>query len=366
MYSLNQPWQHQSPLQQPQHNLFLQPTQQPQTSQSSAPNLDFDDAAFDAAFDAAMEDARNTTYKPSDPDDHHETPALAEISPNLGDHISDIRIQLLRGIMTNTKPSLYLTSLFLYALDKYDVAGNFDPDQAIFMVPLIDRLADTSRTQFGDTYRSHDMGVILNRLQHQFKGLEKHAHITPDSEQLLAAYADCLWAPVARQDPASDDSVAIRDLTRLFERWGEGSSDSLVLDLLQQPNILERYGFPRESSESMLRVRELEKPFSRDQQVQQVNEHDGLLFQAPEADQQVSTMLNELREQLDQSSKDDDELANTAAELLNKVSHDKSTKFQNSAFLGLMRKLADRQVKVEGDKMVEVSKSILYLSPQCH
>lgn len=50
---------------------------------------------------------------------------------------------------------------------------------------------------------------------------------------------------------------------------------------------------------------------------------------------------------------DDDALAATAEELLQKVEHNQTDKFRNSQFLGLMRKLRDREVKVEGDKMVE-------------
>lgn len=50
---------------------------------------------------------------------------------------------------------------------------------------------------------------------------------------------------------------------------------------------------------------------------------------------------------------DDDALAMTAQELLEKVEHNQTDKFRNSQFLGLMRRLRDREVKVEGDKMVE-------------
>ena len=84
------------------------------------------------------------------------------------------------------------------------------------------------------------------------------------------------------------------------------------------------------------------------------------LDQVFEDQQNIPVQQDKQEEQLEQSSKDDDELANTAAELLNKVSHDTSTKFQNSAFLGLMRRLADREVKVEGDKMVEVRRPKQY------
>ncbi|KXS93447.1 hypothetical protein AC578_2998 [Pseudocercospora eumusae] len=54
---------------------------------------------------------------------------------------------------------------------------------------------------------------------------------------------------------------------------------------------------------------------------------------------------------------DDDALAATAEELLEKVKHNQSDKFRNSQFLGLMRKLRDREVRVEGDKMVETERS---------
>jgi hypothetical protein len=65
---------------------------------------------------------------------------------------------------------------------------------------------------------------------------------------------------------------------------------------------------------------------------------------------------------------DDDALAATAEELLEKVKHNQSDKFRNSQFLGLMRKLRDREVRVEGDKMVETvssaSSSELASTPQ--
>lgn len=61
-----------------------------------------------------------------------------------------------------------------------------------------------------------------------------------------------------------------------------------------------------------------------------------------------------------QQREDDDAMAATAHELLEKVAHNQSDKFKNSQFLGLMRKLRDREVKVEGDKMVET------VSPPSH
>lgn len=54
-------------------------------------------------------------------------------------------------------------------------------------------------------------------------------------------------------------------------------------------------------------------------------------------------------------SNDADELARTAGKLLENVKDDRSQKFQKSSFLSLMRQLRDREVRVEGDKLVDVS-----------
>ncbi|KAL8799365.1 MAG: hypothetical protein Q9182_005937 [Xanthomendoza sp. 2 TL-2023] len=58
------------------------------------------------------------------------------------------------------------------------------------------------------------------------------------------------------------------------------------------------------------------------------------------------------------SERDADELARTAGQLLDNVKHDQSTKFQQSNFLSLMRQLRDKEVKVEGDNLVDVSDPI--------
>ena len=77
------------------------------------------------------------------------------------------------------------------------------------------------------------------------------------------------------------------------------------------------------------------------------------------SDQRIGSdrILDEAKKnQQEQNEHDDaDELARTAGRLLENVSSDQSTKFQNSNFLSLMRQLRDREVRVEGDKIVDVS-----------
>ncbi|KAF2171238.1 hypothetical protein M409DRAFT_18354 [Zasmidium cellare ATCC 36951] len=66
-------------------------------------------------------------------------------------------------------------------------------------------------------------------------------------------------------------------------------------------------------------------------------------------------LLHEEEQAQERPQEDDDALAATAQELLEKVEHNQSDKFKNSQFLDLMRKLRDREVRVEGDKMVETA-----------
>lgn len=61
------------------------------------------------------------------------------------------------------------------------------------------------------------------------------------------------------------------------------------------------------------------------------------------------------KEEQHQPRNDEDDMAETAGRLLERVADNSSEKFKNSQFLELMRRLRDREVRVEGDKMVEVS-----------
>lgn len=64
---------------------------------------------------------------------------------------------------------------------------------------------------------------------------------------------------------------------------------------------------------------------------------------------------NSVEEQEQSEMDENDELARTAGELLDKVAHHKDHKFQDSNFLSLMRQLRDREVQVKGDMIVGVS-----------
>ncbi|KAK5693922.1 hypothetical protein LTR97_009539 [Elasticomyces elasticus] len=77
---------------------------------------------------------------------------------------------------------------------------------------------------------------------------------------------------------------------------------------------------------------------------------------------EAMAMEAQAKEEEQRAKAESDALAATAQELLSKVEDNKSDKFRNSQFLTLMRKLRDREVKVEGDKMVE-NVSTAFLKP---
>ncbi|KAL8672169.1 MAG: hypothetical protein Q9168_003368 [Polycauliona sp. 1 TL-2023] len=58
------------------------------------------------------------------------------------------------------------------------------------------------------------------------------------------------------------------------------------------------------------------------------------------------------------NEQDADELARTAGQLLENVKHDQSTKFRESNFFSLMRQLRDKEVKVEGDSIIDIEQPL--------
>lgn len=90
-----------------------------------------------------------------------------------------------------------------------------------------------------------------------------------------------------------------------------------------------------------------------EQSVQSLEVRGALPTERIGSDKILDEAPKEEREQ--QARNDADELARTAGELLDNVKHDQSRKFRESNFLSLMRQLRDREVQVEGDKIVDVS-----------
>ncbi|KAE8385059.1 hypothetical protein BDV23DRAFT_165586 [Aspergillus alliaceus] len=70
------------------------------------------------------------------------------------------------------------------------------------------------------------------------------------------------------------------------------------------------------------------------------------------------TILQPVKDDARVHLNDADELARTAGQLLESVSHDHSRKFRESNFLALMRRIRDREVHIEGDEFRESSQPL--------
>ncbi|KAJ0414098.1 hypothetical protein BJY00DRAFT_45283 [Aspergillus carlsbadensis] len=90
-----------------------------------------------------------------------------------------------------------------------------------------------------------------------------------------------------------------------------------------------------------------------------INEELNIQQTVPEAIRIGSDTIPQTNKEDPQTMANDaDELARTAGQLLNSVSHDTSQKFRESNFLALMRRIRDREVQVEGDEFRETAQSL--------
>jgi hypothetical protein len=138
-----------------------------------------------------------------------------------------------------------------------------------------------------------------------------------------------------------------------FERAFDMAKEDMMGDEMNATDTL--------AAEQHEEVAALAKNAQMSQESHQLNQSDVLESQH-DLHQPLDTNINfvpeepivqEQQEPKQSTREDDDALAATAQELLEKVEHNQTDKFRNSQFLGLMRRLRDREVKVEGDKMVE-------------
>ena len=137
---------------------------------------------------------------------------------------------------------------------------------------------------------------------------------------------------MAKEDMMGDETSAAENLTA--EQHEEAAATTKFAQMSQESHQLNQ-------NDILERQHDLHQPLD-------INNH----FVAEDP------IVQEQQEPKQSSKEDDDALAATAQELLEKVEHNQTDKFRNSQFLGLMRRLRDREVKVEGDKMVETVSAI--------
>ena len=161
---------------------------------------------------------------------------------------------------------------------------------------------------------------------------------------------------------APDGSIYLHNYRKLNPTLGQ--ERSLLSDLalqaqstIQESGILDDAAFERAFDAAHLQMQHLDDHM-QEEKVQATTEQTPLTASTDEtprigSDKILDEPVKEKQEH--ESENDADELARTAGQLLDNLKHDQSQKFQESNFLSLMRQLRDREIRVEGDKLVEVS-----------
>ena len=161
---------------------------------------------------------------------------------------------------------------------------------------------------------------------------------------------------------APDGSIYLHNYRKLNPILGQ--ERSLLSDLalqaqstIQESGILDDAAFERAFDAAHSQMQHLDDHM-QEEKVQATTEQTPLTASTDEtprigSDKILDEPVKEKQEH--ESENDADELARTAGQLLDNLKHDQSQKFQESNFLSLMRQLRDREIRVEGDKLVEVS-----------
>ncbi|KAL8818910.1 MAG: hypothetical protein Q9223_002550 [Gallowayella weberi] len=138
-----------------------------------------------------------------------------------------------------------------------------------------------------------------------------------------------------------------------------------ISPLVQQPEAQVMDSFDEEAFErafdaAKLELQGQESSFPQENTVIEPQPAETFQSQEDKIDYRIGSdrILDNNSQRKDEKSneRDADELARTAGQLLDNVKHDQSTKFRQSSFLSLMRQLRDKEVKVEGDNLVEMWK----------
>ncbi|KAF2869821.1 hypothetical protein BDV95DRAFT_629722 [Massariosphaeria phaeospora] len=135
-------------------------------------------------------------------------------------------------------------------------------------------------------------------------------------------------------------------------QWIPGEAESVV-HLLRKLVIRDAPPTMKERVESLIRAinERLMSTYPLHIPAAPVSQESNRTHPSEQMEQQQQQPLNQEEEPFQLN---DDDMADTAGRLLERVADNTSEKFQNSQFLELMRRLRDREVRVEGDKMVDV------------
>ncbi|KAK4560479.1 hypothetical protein LTR86_005676 [Recurvomyces mirabilis] len=154
-----------------------------------------------------------------------------------------------------------------------------------------------------------------------------------------------------QQSGLADTADILKEQQDQFRSMNIEQQRTFIDDVLRGAGVASQQGRQLVDSDAM--IKDQQDHFRALDAELQKNIVDDLIDHALERQQPINQQEDVTAEQ--NTRQEEDDLAATAHELLEKVSNNNTDKFRNSQFLDLMRKLRDREVKVEGDKMVETT-----------
>lgn len=200
--------------------------------------------------------------------------------------------------------------------------------------------------------------------------MQQNNRQVPQQMNMDQTYGGIAWNPQSQSQPYSNFDAPTSFLSPIaqekqpeqrFEEVFDEAAFEKAFDAARMEMTQLEPGTRSEMQETKLNV--AQKPLQEEEDAQSMSH---IHFEEFEQDQSVyqpkigsDAILDESdRQEGDyQPDREADELARTAGQLLDNLKHENSEKFQNSTFLALMRQLRDKEVRVEGDQMVDVSDS---------
>ena len=346
---------------------MLQAPQQLQQQSGTAKNL-FDDAAFEKAFDAAKEEIEKSDKKEKgkaarfgdgQPQQFHMSHACTEPGDVLGQYEFD------QNVLENFDFDAFLAD------DKDDSqrwANNLQSEDQQQL--LIFEEANRMRVQMAGLeheftegkYSNIDSTVIdcqmrqrtLERLQDMVQGLRFQSFIDHHQPQLRLLVEQNAWL----LERARQEQDLVHGALEAKNSGTQVTADTAIRSDYQYQSAGDLLGEQEQSGyhplqDYQMQLRLLEEVNAK----KRLMAHQGENTDLPRIGS--DTIAADQKEQqggLD-ADREADELSRTAGQLLDNLKDEQNQKFQKSNFLELMRQLRDKEVRVDGDKMVSVSPS---------
>ena len=298
---------------------------------------------------------------------------------------------MFHSLLNPTEESMHNLALYLALLEQHDPA-TIPTKQLVLLVPFLKHLKGNQNVLFS---RRYDLKKRSKKLYYSFIHTANNKPSESSPVKLASTYARQLAEQHLRTNHLADPSLTVAtdaemraDIAMRLDRVQQIPLEQRVFSLLPESAFREMLGGIFSyivSCEAIFLASDLgivDKEYislhARDSIYRlavRANETPEIIetreaTRAMNLDSDVMHKLDmndstPLHQQPDQKPKslqqpdENDQLARTAGELLEKLASNKTSKFQNSAFLSLMRRVRDKEVRVEGEDMIDVKHSMV-------